>query len=405
MVSSKSVRRSAHRPHQEQDNSFPNILLFNTLLRFANRGAQRTAIRDVNFGIERTYSQLLPDVLALRRHIRNQLSTAILTKLREEQEVYIAILAPGGYQYTVAFLAILALGAAAVPLSTQVPVDEAAYLLHKSESTAIVTASTCEQQGASIEMHLKANGSPGFQSISILPCLGTSLVSAQDILICPSPALDENHAGVLIFTSGTTGRPKGVVMKRSFVYSYAISVADHYQLTENDTILHILPVHHATGIGINFFPFLVSGACVEFRTGPFDASWLWDRWRAGSLTFFSGVPTIYTRMMHFYQQKLMTLPDPERYQYVLAVRNLRGLLCGSSALPGPIQKFWKEITAGKGILTRYGGTEFGAPFKVGQYDDDVPDGSVGKQEIGLDIKLSDGDEGEVLIKSPHMFGR
>ena len=407
MAPTESVLRRSirHDPRQEQDDTLPNTLLFHALLRFANRSPQRIAIRDVNLGIERTYAQLLPDVLSLRRQIRSQLSAATLEKLREEQEIYIANLAPGGYEYTVAFLAILALGAAAVPLSTQVPVDEAAYLLRKSKSIAIVTASTCKTLGASIETYLRANGSPDFQSISILPSLGISLVLAQDILISPTPALDENNAGVIIFTSGTTGPPKGVVMRRSFVYSYALSVADHYQLTETDTILHILPVHHATGVGINFFPFLVSGACVEFRNGSFDASWLWERWQAGGLTFFSGVPTIYIRMMRFYQQKLAILPDPERYQYVRAVRNLRGLLCGSSALPGPIQKFWTDISAGKGILTRYGGTEFGAPFKLGPDDQDVPEGSVGQLEIGLDVKLSGGDEGEILIKSPHMFGR
>jgi malonyl-CoA/methylmalonyl-CoA synthetase len=110
-------------------------------------------------------------------------------------------------------------------------------------------------------------------------------------------------------------------------------------------------------------------------------------------------------MMRFYQQKLAILPDPERYRYLHAVRSFRGLLCGSSALPAPIQKFWKAITAGKGILTRYGGTEFGAPIKVGPDDQDVPEGSVGKADIGLDVKLSDGDEGEIQIRSPHMFGR
>jgi malonyl-CoA/methylmalonyl-CoA synthetase len=392
-------------PPHDQDNIFPNAPLFSTLLRFATRKPPRIAIRDVNLGIERTHAQLLPDVLALRRQIQNRLSPVTQAKLRKGQELFIALLAPGGYEYTVAFLAILALGAAAVPLSTHVPVEEAAYLLRKSQSIAILTSSTTEMLGTSLETYLKANGSTGFQSIPIFPYLSTSLLSVQDIIISSNPALDENAAGVIIFTSGTTGPPKGVVMRRSFVYDYALSVADHYQLTKNDTILHILPAHHATGIGINFFPFLVSGACIEFRNGSFDASWLWERWRAGGLTFFSGVPTIYMRMMRFYEQKLASLPDQERELYVHGVKNLRGLLCGSSALPAPIQKFWTEIRAGRSILTRYGATEFGAPFKVRPDEKGVPDGSVGQLEIGLDVKLSGGEEGEVLIKSPHMFGR
>jgi malonyl-CoA/methylmalonyl-CoA synthetase len=411
-------------PGHDGDNILPNAPLFSTLLRFAKRSPPRIAIRDINIGIERTHAELLVDVLELRHQIQTRLSPETLIRLRNGKEVYIAILAPGGYEYSVAFLAILALGAAAVPLSklvsrspsicpdifidaagTHVPVEEAAYLLRKSRSIAILTASSAERLGTSLETYLKTDGSAGFQSIPIWPRLGTSALSVQGLLISSNPALNGNGAGVVIFTSGTTGPPKGVVMRRSFVYDYALSVADHYRLTDNDVILHILPVHHATGVGINFFPFLVSGACIEFRNGSFDASWLWERWRAGGLSFFSGVPTIYMRMMRFYEEKLASLPSHELDQYISGARNLRGLLCGSSALPEPIQKFWTKTMAGRTILTRYGATEFGAPFKVSLEDKDLPDGSVGKLEIGLDVKLSDGEEGEILIKSPHMFAR
>lgn len=410
-------------PSHEGNYVLPNAPLFSTLLQFAKRSPPRVVVRDISLGIERTHAELLVDILVLRRQIQSRLSPETQERLRRSKEVYIAILAPGGYEYTVAFLAILALGAAAVPLSkpvfchlstypiltdatgTHVPVEEAAYLLRKSQSIAILSASSTEMLGTSLETYLRTNGFATFQSVPIWPSLGTSGISVQDFCISSNLALDENSAGVVVFTSGTTGPPKGVVMRRSFVYDYALSVADHYRLTENDVILHILPVHHATGVGISFFPFIVAGACVEFRNGSFDASWLWERWRAGGLSFFSGVPTIYMRMMRFYEEKLVALPSQELDQYISGVRNLRGLLCGSSALPGPIQSFWSEIMAGRVILTRYGATEFGAPFKVSLEDKDLPDGSVGKLEIGLDVKLSGGNEGEILIKSPHMFAR
>lgn len=420
--SSDDHDRTYFLPSHEGNYVLPNAPLFTTLLRFAKRSPPRVAIRDISLGIERTHAELLVDILLLRHQIQSRLSPETRERLRRSKEVYIAILAPGGYEYTVGFLAILALGAAAVPLSklillylfypmltdatgTHVPVEEAAYLLQKSQSIAMLSASSTETLGTSLETYLRTNGFATFQSMPIWPSLGTSAISIQDFRISSNLALDENSAGVVIFTSGTTGPPKGVVMRRSFVYDYALSVADHYRLTENDVILHILPVHHATGVGIGFFPFIVAGACVEFRNGSFDASWLWERWRAGGLSFFSGVPTIYMRMMRFYEEKLAPLPSQDLDQYISGVRNLRGLLCGSSALPGPIQSFWSKIMAGRVILTRYGATEFGAPFKVSLEDKDLPDGSVGKLEVGLDVKLSGGNEGEILIKSPHMFAR
>lgn len=54
----------------------------------------------------------------------------------------------------------------------------------------------------------------------------------------------------------------------------------------------------------------------------------------------------------------------------------------------------------KKIIQRYGATEFGAVFKVRLDDKKVPDGSVGEIASGIDVKLSEGDEGEVLVKSP-----
>lgn len=194
-------------------------------------------------------------------------------------------------------------------------------------------------------------------------------------------------------------------MRRGFVHDAALAVADHYQLNENDVILHVLPVHHATGIGITFFPFLISGSCIEFRSGSFDSKWMWERWRRGGLTFFSGVPTIYMRMMRYYEDNLSKLPPGQLQAYIVGARQFRGMLCGTSALPRPFQEFWTSIRGGKIILTRYGATEFGAVFKVPLDPGSTPDGSVGEVVPGLDVKLSNGDEGEVLVKSPYMFSK
>jgi malonyl-CoA/methylmalonyl-CoA synthetase len=169
--------------------------------------------------------------------------------------------------------------------------------------------------------------------------------------------------------------------------------------------LHVLPVHHATGIGIMFFPFLISGSLMDFRSGNFDPAWMWDRWRRGGLTFFSGVPTMYMRLKWHFEQNLARLPGEHLEQYIAGARQFRAMLCGTSALPGPIAQFWTDIRGGKGILTRYGATEFGAPFKVPLDAERTPEDSVGEIVPGVEVKLSEGDKGEVLVKSPQMFSR
>jgi malonyl-CoA/methylmalonyl-CoA synthetase len=161
-------------------------------------------------------------------------------------------------------------------------------------------------------------------------------------------------------------------------------------------------------VGINFFPSLVSGSRIEFRSGGFDEKQMWERWKQGAtdprkrLTIFSGVPTIYMRMRRYYQNKLRKLPADEIAKYVAGARQFRACLCGTSALPQPLNDFWKSIMQ-KPILQRYGATEFGAIFKMRLGDNDVPEGSVGEIASGVDVRLSEGDEGEVLVKSPVCF--
>ncbi|KAL2004806.1 hypothetical protein VTN00DRAFT_3079 [Thermoascus crustaceus] len=396
-------------PPHTGDTILPNSPFFNRLVRYAHRQPPRLAIRDVTLGVEKTYLQLLTDALALRKTLNDTLSPAARKALKNGEDVYVALLAPGGYEYAVAFVAIVALGAAVVPMTVVLPVEEASYFILKANCVGILASSGAISLGTSLTTLVKKKSNTDIFCLPIAPSFRPSPLPASDILVSSSRALDDNAAGVVIFTSGTTGRPKGAVLRRHFVHSFGESIADHYRVGETDVILHVLPVHHATGIGINFVPFLNAGACVEFRSGSFDPAWTWERWKRtdkDGLTFFSGVPTIYMRMMRYYEQTLKRLPEAELREYVDGARRLRALLCGTSALPSPVQKFWTEVLGGRGILTRYGATEFGVGFSVPferQGAGDVPEGSVGVPMPGVEVKLSEGDEGEVLIKSPHMF--
>lgn len=225
---------------------------------------------------------------------------------------------------------------------------------------------------------------------------------AEDIVISSNRVLDMNGASGVIFTSGTTGPPKGAVQRRTWLTGNAETDADFYRITENDTVLHILPVHHASGVGVTFLPFLASGACIEFRSGSFDTAWTWERWRQGGLTFFSGVPTIYMRMMRYYEENIANQPQEVRDQYIAGARNIRTMLCGSSALPGPVQDFWEDLRR-KPILTRYGATEFGAVIKTDLEPTGTPRNSVGRVVEAVSLKLED--DGHLLVKCPYMFSK
>ena len=390
-------------PSHEGDNVLPCDPLFTRLLALARRPVQQPAIRDVNAGIDRTHAQLLGDILNFRRLVRAALAPAVLDGLRRGDEVWISILAPGGYNFAVATLAALALGAAVSPLSIVQPVNEAAYYVRKSKAVAVLAASSTLKLGRELETEIRRSENAHFTCLEVQPCLGNPSPDLTAVTISSNLYLDMNAAGLLIFTSGTTGPPKGAALRRGAISDGAMSFADQLRLTDQDRLLHILPVHHVTGIWVGFFPFILVGACIEFKSGSFDPEWTWKRWKEGGVTHFSGVPTIYMRMKSFYEEHLLKLPHTELEKYRSAPSRFKVCMCGTSALPRPINQFWTELLHGRRIIQRYGATESGVVFNMSLDDKDTPDGSVGEATVGVDVKLSGGDEGEVLVRSWNMF--
>jgi malonyl-CoA/methylmalonyl-CoA synthetase len=381
------------------------------------RANSQLTVNTANFTppLEATHLQLLTDVLALRQRLLTSLSSHVRSALDRREEIYIAVLAPGGYEYTVAMLAALATNAAVVPLTVALPPHEALYFATKSRCAAVLCSSGSIYLGVALEKLLKDQDPRSeFTSIPIKPSTFTApLLHPTDLKISSDRYLDDSAPGVVIFTSGTTGPPKAAVMRRGYVFEGALAVVDHYGITPEDVLLHVLPVHHATGLGIQFFPFLIAGSCTEYKSGGFSPAWTWERWRDGRggarrLTFFSGVPMIYMRMKRYFEETLAHRTDVG--EYIAGARNLRACLCGTSALPLPIADFWTKILGGRRILLRYGATEIGAVFKMSLSDatkPDLPDGTVGTLFAGCDVNLctEPETEGEVLVKNPEMFSK
>lgn len=287
--------------------------------------------------------------------------------------------------------------------ATTIPAEEASYFLLKAKCVALVASSTSEKIAQSVVRFM------GEAKAVWIPCTAPiasyfrpTLLLADEATISSDLVPDMNRAALVIFTSGTTGPPKAAVQRRSYIAGSGEADAEHYKITDKDTVLHVLPVHHASGVGLTFLPFLTAGACIEFRSGSFDTAWTWERWRQGGLTFFSAVPTIYMRMMRYFEEIIAHQAPEVKEQYIAGAREIRAMLCGTSALPGPVQDFWHEIR-GKPILTRYGATEFGAVIKIDLDSDGSPRNSVGRVAEAVSLKLAE--DGELLIKCPYMFSK
>lgn len=398
--------RTSLAPRHIGDLVLPCDPLFTRLLVLANRYEQRPAIRDVNLGIERNAAELLSDAITLRQSIRSSLTPKTLHELDQGAEVYVTLLAPGGYEFAVGILAILALGTATSTLSVAQPVEEATYYVNKARSVAIVASGSALSQAQALATRIKATTNPDFVCVPVR-YNGNSeqTIDPSRYVVSSSGYANPNKAGIVIFTSGTTAPPKGAVLRHAAIADGALSFAEQLNLKETDTLLHLLPVHHATGIWVSFFPFLLSGACIEFRSGSFDAEWTWNRWKKGNLTYFTGVPTIYMRMMRHYYQVIQKMPKSDVKNFEDAAKKLKVCMCGTSALPKPIDDFWRGML-GRRIVQRYGSSELGVVFNMPfSHNETVPDGSAGLVSLGVDVKLSEGDEGEILARSFNMFSK
>jgi malonyl-CoA/methylmalonyl-CoA synthetase len=273
----------------------------------------------------------------------------------------------------------------------------------KARCVGLVASTTSEKTAQAVVRYMEESKGVHIPCISpIASHLRPTLLPSDEMAISSGPVPDMNAAALVIFTSGTTGPPKGAVQRRSYISGNGEADAAYYRITDKDTVLHVLPVHHASGVGLTFLPFLAAGACIEFRCGSFDTAWTWERWRRGGLTFFSGVPTIYMRMMRYYEENISHQAPEIRDQYVAGARQMRAMLCGTSALPGPVQEFWHNIRD-KPILTRYGATEFGAVIKTELDSDGTPQNSVGCVAEAVSLKLTE--EGQILVKCPYMFSK
>ena len=398
--------RTNFTPSHVGDLILPADPLFTRLLTNAHKPQQKVVIRDVNACIEKTAADLLSDVLNLRRILKDSLSQEAIDDLNHGREVFISILAPGGYEFTVGILAVLALSAAASPFSPLMPVKEATYYVEKAKSVAVVVATSALELGTALEREIRKTSNPTFSMVPIRRHAEGARISPTAVKLSSNKYIDPNLPGFVIFTSGTTGPPKGTALRRAAITDGAMSFAQQLGITEDDTSLHLLPVHHATGIWVGFWPFIQTGACLEFKSGSFDPEWTWNRFRQGGVTLFSGVPTIWMRLMRYWQEHISKLSQSEIDEYREGIANVRLCICGTSALPQPIDQFWAKLRNGRRIVQRYGSTETGVVFNMPfENNEHVPDGSVGEATLGVDVKLSDGNEGEVLLKSPQMFSK
>ncbi|KAI3832877.1 hypothetical protein MKW92_002059 [Papaver armeniacum] len=317
----------------------------------------------------------------------------------------VGIVAKPSAEFVAGLLGTWLAGGCAVPLALSYPEAELSYVMNDADVSMILSTKDHQVLMESIAAKCSAH-------FSVVPSVPSSISTAstddhsQDLQvdeIKTSKEAQGDDIALILYTSGTTGKPKGVVHTHKGILAQVQMLIEAWEYSSADRILNCLPLHH-----------ILCVAYVEFMP-KFSVSGIWQRWRESypkdrtklddAVTVFTGVPTMYTRFLQGYEAM-----DPElQATSASAARQLRLMMCGSSALPYPIMKQWESIT-GHRLLERYGMTEFvmalSNPLKGLRKG-----GTVGKPLPGVEAKilLDDGagsdtnGVGELCIRSPSQF--
>lgn len=221
---------------------------------------------------------------------------------------------------------------------------------------------------------------------------GTLTATARPAGFVPVPRAADDLAAIL-YTSGTTGTPKGAMLSHRNLASNAQTLAQYWGFTPDDVLIHALPIFHTHGLFVATNITLVTGSSIIFQPG-FNAD---DILAAmPKATALMGVPTFYTRLL-----QMDGLAE--------AAENIRLFVSGSAPLLAETYTAWEAAT-GHRILERYGMTETNMNTS-NPYAGDRKPGTVGLPLPDVDLRLTDGKgnsvtEGEpgiVEVRGPNVF--
>jgi malonyl-CoA/methylmalonyl-CoA synthetase len=345
----------------------------------------RIAISDS--GGTHTYAELLA--------ASERVAGTLLGGRQDLDESRVAFLTAPDFSYAAVQWGIWRVGGIAVPLATSHPPPEWEYVLRDAGAElAVVGAEFLDQFRPVAER-------AGVRLLTTEQALGDLGMGAT---VGRLPALAPERRAMMVYTSGTTGRPKGVVTTHANLASQVTCLIDAWGWVPDDRILLVLPLHHVHGIvNVVTCALWAGAACEMFPT--FDAELVWDRLASGRLTLFMAVPTIYKKLIAAWD----AAPAERQRAWSTGSAGRRLMVSGSAALPVQTLERWRDIS-GHTLLERYGMTEIGMALSNPLQGQRRP-GFVGTPLPGVEVRLVDehgrtvppGTPGEIEVRGGSVF--
>jgi long-chain acyl-CoA synthetase len=389
--------------------------------------------------------------------IKVDLIMAALTKLGVKPGEHLSILSQPNPKWTWADVAILSIGAVTVPIYPTLTASEVEYLVKHSDSVAVFCENDSqltkilERENISEKLRLAFlfSGEPQAINSERAKAKGLTIVTWEELLKDGEEYLPSHQAAIasvrhsvgpdnlasIVYTSGTTGVPKGVMLTHGNIYTVCQAVLERQPVKEGDLSLSFLPLSHVyERVGGQFLA-ICAGMPTAFAESIETVPKNMIEIRP---TIVNGVPRFYEKAYQRITTEVKHLPKAQQilikwalslgkraalqptdsllsrqlYQAELRAADrlvyskirrrfggrLRMLVSGAAPLPSDVQRFFE--TLGLTIVEGYGLTETCAPVACNTPDDNRL-GTVGRALTGIQVKTAE--DGELLVKGPTVF--
>lgn len=347
------------------------------------------ALVDLESGNRLTYKQM---------NERAQRCAGALTQgLHLQKGDRVAILSANRLEFLDLFAAIAKTGCVLVALNTRYTANELRFILADAGAKALFYDKTCSATVAQLQKETSLESFVAFdeplapQHAAYRQLLGTSAPPSQEATVCAPEDLC-----CLLYTSGTTGKPKGVMIPHRMVAFNGCNTAVCWQFCETDVSPVFTPLYHAGGLFAFLVPIWTAGGTIILHR-EFNASQIWQTIEREKVTLVLGVPTIFQ----------MLLDSPEFPAAKPA--SVRWFVSGGAPLPVALVEAYQR----RGILMKqgFGMTEVGVNcFMMSDEEAGRKVGSIGKPMLFTQGKILQvngepalpGEVGELLLRGPHV---
>ena len=363
---------------------YPSLiqLLTKTVSRFGERPALQIEENIIS------YSQFWEQVTNFSKSLR---SSGALSGDR------IAILLPNIPEFVIAYFGTLLAGCIAVPINNLFKDQEIQYILEDAECKVVVCSEDVQKE------IIKITNRYGFQALVIVSGdkessaflswheFNTQQHSNSQTI---EPKLDDT--AVVLYTSGTTGRPRGVVLSHQNLSSNALACIETGSVTSKDICVGVLPFYHSFGQTVIMNTCIASGA-LNVMVPKFDPNLILELLQKNDISIFAAVPTMYKLILDSQQDSV-------------ALQSVRLCLSGGAKLDTNVFQEFKD-KFGLHIYEGYGLTEASPVVSFNPMDYRRKIGSVGLPLAGIEVKilneenqeLPPNNAGEIVVKGPNLM--